>query len=165
MKILITFLTVLLFQPTTDLPELNAKVIEYVNQNMDKKVGRGECWDLAAGAMAYSNAYFDRSTKKTAIIFGKELNPKKDEILPGDIIQFKEVQMKWREGNRVFQSTLGVPNHTAIVYEVNGPGDYELAHQNTGAWGKKVGVSNFRLDRVTGGKMKFYRPVASKAEM
>jgi hypothetical protein len=28
-----------------------------------------------------------------------------------------------------------------------------------------VGVNNFRLDRVTGGKMKLYRPVASKAEM
>ncbi|MEP1097360.1 MAG: hypothetical protein ABJG78_19745 [Cyclobacteriaceae bacterium] len=147
------------------LPELNAKVIEFVDKNMGKKVDRGECWDLAAGALAFANAYFDRSSIKNAMIYGKGLNPLKDEILPGDMIQFKKVKMKWKEGNTTYQSALGMPDHTAIVYKVNGPGDYEIAHQNTGEWGKKVGVNNLRLDRVTGGKLKFYRPVASKADM
>lgn len=147
------------------LPDLNAKVIEFVNKNMGKKVDRGECWDLAAGALAYANAYFDRSSVKTAMIYGKELDPSKDEILPGDLIQFKKVKMKWTEGNTTYESALGMPDHTAIVYKVNGKGNYEIAHQNTGDWGKKVGVNNFRLDRVTGGKLQFYRPVASKADM
>ncbi len=146
-------------------PDLNAKVIEFVNQNMAKKVSRGECWDLAAGALEHANAYFDRSSLKTAMIYGKELNPKKDEIIPGDLIQFKKVRMKWTEGNRTFERSLGMPDHTAIVYNVNGPGDYEIAHQNTGEWGKKVGVNNLQLDRITGGKLYFYRPVASKGEM
>ena len=146
-------------------PDLNAKVIDFVNQNMGKKVDRGECWDLAAGALAHANAYFDRSSLKTALIYGKALNPKKEEILPGDLIQFKKVKMKWTEGNRTFERSLGIPDHTAIVYQVNGPGDYEIAHQNTGEWGKKVGVNNLRLDRITSGKFYFYRPVGSKGEM
>jgi hypothetical protein len=150
---------------TSKLPELNVKVIEFVDQNMGKKVDRGECWDLAAGALAYSNAYFDRSSVKTAMIYGKELNPSKDEILPSDLIQFKKVKMEWKEGNKTYESSLGMPDHTAIVYKVNGSGNYEIAHQNTGEWGKKVGVSNFRLDRVTKGKLQFYRPVATEADM
>ena len=162
-------LLILLFSSFTLFPleqtDLNAKVIEYVNQNMGKKVGRGECWDVAAGALEYSNAYFDRSSVKTAMIYGKELDPLKDKILPGDLIQFKKVKMKWKEGNTTYQAALGIPDHTAVVYKVNGIGDYEIAHQNTADWGKKVGVNNFRLDRVTGGKLKFYRPVSSKADM
>ena len=163
-SILFILLASLSTVPST-LPELNAKVIAYVDKNMGKKVDRGECWDLAAGALAYSNAYFDRSSIKTAMIYGKKLDPKKEEILPGDMIQFKKVKMKWTEGNTTYESALGMPDHTAIVYKVNGSGDYEIAHQNTGEWGKKVGVSNFRLERVTKGKLMFYRPVASKTEM
>lgn len=150
---------------SSDQSGINSKVIDYVNQNMGKKVGRGECWDLAAEALAYSNAYFDRRSVKTAMIYGRELDPSKDKILPGDMIQFKKVKMKWQEGNTIYQAELGMPDHTAIVYKVNGTGDYEIAHQNTGEWGRKVGVNNFKLDRVTGGKLKFYRPVASKADM
>lgn len=165
MKYLLIALLVSINTVPDNLPELNAKVIEYVNKNMRKKVGRGECWDLAAGALAYSNAYFDRTSKRTAIIYGKALNPEKDEILPGDMIQFKKVKMKWREGNTIYQSQMGAPDHTAIVYQVNGPGDYEIAHQNTSAFGRKVGVNNFRMDRITGGKLYFYRPVASRSDM
>jgi len=165
MKSLIVILLTSLSLTPAKLPDLNAKIIQYIDQNMGKKVDRGECWDLAAGALAYSNAYFDRSSVKTAKIYGKELKPKKDEILPGDLIQFYKVKMKWTEGNTTFESALGNPDHTAIVYKVNGPGDYEIAHQNTGDWGRKVGVNNLNLDRITGGKLKFYRPVATKEEM
>lgn len=163
-----TLLTLFLFSLSlfpSKLPEINAKVIEYVNKNMGKKVDRGECWDLAAGALAYSNAYFDRSSMRTVSIYGKELNPKKDEILPGDMIQFKNVKMEWTEGNTTYKSALGMPDHTAIVYKVNGKGDYEIAHQNTGEWGRKVGVNTLKLDRIKSGKMWFYRPVATKGDM
>lgn len=163
MKFLLAILFVCLHITPGELPELNQKVIEYVNKNMRKKVGRGECWDLAAGALAYSNAYFDRSSKKTVTIYGRELDLRSEEILPGDMIQFKNVKMKWRDGNSFHQSSM--IKHTAIVYEVNGPGDYEIAHQNTSAWGKKVGVSNLKLSRMTSGRIWVYRPVASKADM
>lgn len=144
----------------TELPPLNQKVIEYVDNVMGTKVDRGECWDLAAKALAYSGAYFDRSSMKTVTIYGRKLNPKKEDILPGDMIQFENVQMKWTVGNTTYTSSMG--HHTAIVYKVNGPGDFEIAHQNTSEWGKKVGVSGFNLNHVTRGKVLIYRPVTNK---
>lgn len=143
-----------------ELPELNKKIITYVDSVMGTKVARGECWDLAAGALAYSGAYFDRSSMKTVTIYGRKLNPKKEAILPGDLIQFENVQMKWTDGNTSYSSSMG--QHTAIVYKVNAEGDFEIAHQNTSDWGKKVGVSNFNLNYVTKGKVMIYRPIKEK---
>ncbi len=143
------------------LPELNSKIVEYLNSVMGTKVDRGECWDLAAGALAYSGAYFDRSSMKTITTYGRKLNPQKEEVYPGDLIQFENVQVEWKDGNSTFKESMA--QHTAIVYKVNGPLNYEIAHQNTGAWGKKVGVSNFRLDRVKKGKVMIYRPIKEKS--
>lgn len=153
-------LFLLAFNFKSDLPDLNAKIITYVDSVMGKKVDRGECWDLAAGALAYSGAYFDRSSQKTITIYGRRLNTKKEEVLPGDLIQFENVDMKWTEGNTTYTSSMG--QHTAIVYKVNAPGDFEIAHQNTSQWGKKVGVSNFNLNHVTKGKIMIYRPIDEK---
>ena len=144
----------------SDLPNLNVKVVDYVESVMGKKVARGECWDLAAGALEYSGAYFDRSTKKSVLIYGRKLNPKKEEIFPGDMIQFENVKVKWKEGLTFY--TESMEHHTAIVYKVNAAGNYEIAHQNTGKWGRKVGVSNFRLDRIVKGKVMIYRPIEKK---
>lgn len=156
-KLLLLTLVLSSFSLKTELPDLNAKIITYVDSVMGKKVARGECWDLAAGALAYSGAYFDRSSMKTVTIYGRKLNLKNEEILPGDLIQFENVQMKWTEGNTTYSSSMG--QHTAIVYKINGPGDFEMAHQNTSDWGKKVGVSNFNLNHVTKGKVMIYRPI------
>lgn len=149
------------FSSKEELPELNAKIITYVDSVMGKKVDRGECWDLAAGALAYSGAYFDRSSKKTITIYGRKINPSNEDILPGDIVQFENVEMKWTEGKTTFRSAMG--QHTSIVYKVNAPGDFEMAHQNTSDWGKKVGVSNFNLNHVTKGKVMIYRPIKEKS--
>ncbi len=143
-----------------ELPELNAKIITYLDTVMGKKVDRGECWDLAAGALAYSGAYFDRSSMKTVTIYGRELNYKKEEVLPGDLIQFQNVELAWKDGNTTYKETMG--QHTAIVYKVNGPLNYEIAHQNTGQWGKKVGVSNLNLNNLAKGKLWIYRPIKDK---
>ncbi|HCX22624.1 MAG: hypothetical protein CMB80_16070 [Flammeovirgaceae bacterium] len=154
-SIMLLFLLTLSFK--ADLPPLNAKIVDYVNSVMGKKVDRGECWDLAAGALAYSNAYFDRSSQKTVLIYGRLLDYKKEEVLPGDLIQFKNVELKYKKGNVSYTESMA--QHTAIVYKVNGSLDYEIAHQNTGEWGKKVGVSNFNLNNMTKGKVMIYRPI------
>jgi len=145
------------------LPELNARIVEYLDSVMGKKVARGECWDLAAGALAYSGAYFDRSTKKAVLIYGRRVNPKKEEIFPGDLIQFENVKVQWKEKNGTY--TESMEHHTAIVYKVNSPSNYEIAHQNTKNTGRKVGVSNFRLDRVIKGRVMIYRPIKDKSDM
>jgi hypothetical protein len=133
------------------LPDLNKKIIKYVETVIGTQVDRGECWDLANQALTRNNAKWDGIYK-----YGRQVDPKKDEILPGDIIQFEKVKVKYTNGNTI--TTESMAHHTAIVYKVYSKGKYQLAHQNTGFSGRKVGLSNLELENVTKGKMKFYRP-------
>lgn len=155
LTVLISFLIISTFV-YAQLPATNQKVVEYVKTVIGKKVDRGECWDLANAALTVSNAEFDRSSRKTIYEYGEKLNPKKDKILPGDMIQFEKVKLKYKKGNTEYRETM--PHHTAIVYKVIGPGHYQLAHQNTSFSGKKVGLSELKLENVSKGKMYFYRP-------
>jgi hypothetical protein len=139
-------------------PALNMKIIEFVNQSMGKTVGAGECWDLAAIALDYADAYHDRSSEKTIYIFGKEVDPEANTIYPGDIIQMKNVKLQYNKDNAIY--TEHMDHHTAIVYKVNGKGDYEIAHQNTSFSGRKVGRSTLRLEDMKSGKLIFYRPIS-----
>lgn len=161
MKKIALLLLISSFTFKAGLPELNAKIVEYLDSVMGTKVDRGECWDLAAGALAYSGAYFDRSSMKTVSVYGRLLNHKKEEVLPGDLIQFENVELSWKEGNTTYKESMA--QHTAAVYKVNGSLNYEIAHQNTGEWGKKVGVSTLNLNNMTKGKVMIYRPIKEKA--
>ncbi|HUW06329.1 MAG TPA: hypothetical protein VMW01_08700 [Williamwhitmania sp.] len=135
-----------------ELPVLNQKIVDYVTTVIGKKVDRGECWDLANRALTNNNAEWDGEYK-----YGKRIDPKKDVVLPGDIIQFENVKVVYKKGNTT--TTEMMPHHTAIVYKVIAPGVYELAHQNTGFSGRKVGLSEFNLTNMVKGRIYFYRPV------
>lgn len=139
-----------------DSPELNRKVIDFVDKVIGVQVARGECWDLAAAALNHAGAYLDRSTQKSIYIFGKEVNAKKDRIYPGDIIQIENVKIKYEHGNSIITETMS--HHTAVIYRVIEPGRYKIAHQNTSFSGRKVGVSELDLEQVMKGKIIFYRP-------
>jgi len=135
-----------------NIPTLNKQIVEYVKTTIGKKVDRGECWDLANQALTRNNAEWDLEYK-----YGKLLNPKNDTIYPGDVIQFEGVKVKYKKGNTTY--TESMEHHTAIVYRVIGKGVYELAHQNTGFSGRKVGLSTIDVSTITKGKMKIYRPI------
>ena len=76
------------------------------------------------------------------------------------MIQFENVTVEYKKGYSTFTETMG--HHTAVVYKVNAKGDFQIAHQNTSSWGKKVGVSNFNLAHVKKGKIMIYRPIKEK---
>jgi hypothetical protein len=141
----------------TDLPgrQLNDNVIQFVNSVMGKTVGRGECWDAAQAALDSNGADWTRPFS-----YGLPLDPTKDEILPGDIMQFyvlKTTEKLPNGGTR--WETYGDPDHTAIIYQVLGKMDYQLAHQNLG--GKRfMQITELNLANVTSGKYWIYRPVA-----
>jgi len=160
MKKIILLLLLCSFNFKAGIPELNTKIVKYLDSVMGKRVDRGECWDLAAGALAYSGAYFDRSSKKSVLIYGRRVDPRRDEIFPGDLIQFENVKVQWKKRYTTFNESMS--HHTAIVYKVNAPGNYQIAHQNTQHTGRRVGVSNFRLDRMIKGRVMFYRPIKEK---
>ncbi len=134
-----------------NIPELNLQILEYVKSVEGKKVDRGECWDLANQALKLVNADWDK-----AFVYGDKVDPKKDKIFPGDLIQFDNIKIKYTEGNTTYTETMG--QHTAIVYKVLGDGIFEIAHQNNGFSGKKVGVSKLNINYIINGKIYFYRP-------
>jgi len=145
------------FITINDIPPINQKIIAYVDTVLGKQVDRGECWDFAAAALNYAGGYLDRRSEKTLYVFGEKINPNKDKVYPGDIIQFEEVALEYQKGNMIYKENM--PHHTAIVYKVIEEGHYNLAHQNTSFSGKKVGLSELKLNDVKKGKLIFYRPV------
>jgi len=148
---LLTFIYSFYSYSQTAIPVLNQEIVEYVTSVIGKKVDRGECWDLANEALTKANAKWNGNYK-----YGKPLNPMKDTIYPGDLIQFENVLLKYKKDGR--QYTEQMAHHTAIVYQVNAKGVYLIAHQNTGQHGRKVGISDLNLTDITKGKATFYRP-------
>jgi hypothetical protein len=134
------------------IPSANAEIIKYVSTVIGKKVDRGECWDIANQALTRINAKWDKK-----FVYGRLLNPKTEVIFPGDIIQFKNVMFEYTLPNGKSQETM--KQHTAIVYRVIAPGEFELAHQNTGFSGRKMGLSTMNLKNLKKGKIFIYRPV------
>jgi hypothetical protein len=134
-----------------EIPELNRQIIAFVDTKFKKKVGRGECWDLAAEALNQAGAKWDGLLE-----FGKRVDPETDVIYPGDIIQFEKVQTKYQVGNMKYSASYY--HHTAIVYKVLSPGVYQIAEQNTTQHGKKVSLGNFDISTVTKGTATFFRP-------
>jgi hypothetical protein len=135
-----------------DIPVLNKQVISYVKSHISKKVGRGECWDLAAQALESAGASWDHAFK-----FGNEVVPGKECIYPGDIIQFNGVELRYKKGDASCIESM--EQHTAIVYEVKDKRSFIIADQNNGTTGRKVGLSPLDLNTVVRGTCKFYRPV------
>jgi hypothetical protein len=141
---------------SSEIPSINKKVVEYVDTVIGKKVGRGECWDLASAALEHAGGYLDRSSQKSIYVFGKEINPTKQAVFPGDILQIENVKLEYAHGNMIY--TENMSHHTAIIYEVISPGHFKIAHQNTSFSGRKVGISELKMENIKNGKVIFYRP-------
>ncbi|MBE0638641.1 MAG: hypothetical protein IH598_08975 [Bacteroidales bacterium] len=153
-SILFTLLFIpLLINAQQEIPAINTAIVEYVSATIGTQVNRGECWDLAYEALDRNNAKWDGKFK-----FGRQINPKTEMVLPGDLIQFSNVELKYSEGNLHYTETMG--QHTAIVYRIIDQEKkiFEIAHQNTDFSGRKVGLSEFNFGYVSKGKLWFYRP-------
>jgi hypothetical protein len=132
-------------------PEMNKHIIDFVKTKIKKKVGRGECWDIAYEALTLVHAKWDGKYK-----YGKEVKVENDCIYPGDMIQFEGVVIKYKKEGIEYKEAMS--HHTAIIYEVKEKGEFILAHQNTEFTGKKVGLSPLNIADITKGKYKIYQP-------
>jgi hypothetical protein len=138
--------------PCKEVPALNQAILDALKPYIGKKIGRGECWDAAELGLNKVNADWDG-----LYVFGRVIDVEKECIQPGDIVQFDKVEMEVKTENGSYSESFY--QHTAIVYKVNGAGDLQLIHQNTGQFGRKMGVTDFNLANKTKGNMTFYRPV------
>jgi len=135
-----------------ELPAINQRIIDFVHDHEGKKVGRGECWDLAAEALNEAGAKWNGFYE-----FGTLVDWERYEVFPGDVVQFSNVEIEHRAGNSISHERYG--QHTAIIIAVHGRGDFLIAQQNMQPMGKKVGTSALRMADVRAGKLTFYRPV------
>lgn len=141
----------LLAQPDS-VPPLNQRVVDFVREHVGRRVGRGECWDLAAQALDAAGAKWDGD-----YAFGRKLDPEKDTVLPGVIVQFEGAEFRWEEGRAIH--TITMPHHTAVILEVKAPGSFVIGQQNTRETGRKVGTGELVLSRRVKGRIGFYAPV------
>jgi hypothetical protein len=131
-------------------PNLNKLITAYVHGNLRKKIGRGECWDLAAGALNTHQAKWDGR-----FAYGRQVDYKTECIYPGDIMQFDKVMIETVHATGWFMEEM--PHHTAIIYEVHGPGKFTIAHQNYNNQ-RKVILTDLNMANVKRGKVMIYRP-------
>ena len=131
---------------------INTQILKVVEACKGKKIDRGECWALAKYALDAVGAKWD-----SYLNYGKQYDWKKDCMQAGDILQFEKVEFVYvsKEG----KATESFYHHTAIVYSLKEDGVVELIHQNTGQFGKKVGVSSIDFKAMKKGTIKAYRPV------
>ena len=145
------FISVAVAAQCDSVSPLNLKIVELSKAKMGKKVLRGECWDLAKYVLDETNSKWDGS-----YVFGEELK-KSACLMPGDIIQFKNVRIQYQEGRTKYTELM--THHTAIIFEVNSSDEVVLIHQNTGQTGRKVGTSKMRFSTIVKGSYKIYRPI------
>jgi hypothetical protein len=133
-------------------PVLNQEVTGFVKSKISQRVGRGECWDLAAEALNSAGAAWDKKYG-----FGRVVNPSAECIYPGDIIQFNGVKVKYQKGPYLYEEMMD--RHTAVIYEVKSETLFTVAEQNTSAGGRKVTLNPLDLKHIVSGKVRIYRPV------
>ena len=134
-----------------EIPTLNVGVLKFVKSKINKKVGRGECWDLAAEALEFVDAKWNKE-----YIFGQEVDPNTDCIFAGDIIQFEDVKLKYIKDEVTYHEMM--LHHTAIIYQVLGTGKYKLAHQNIRTRNNRVEITAIDLKDIYKGELHIYRP-------
>ncbi len=136
--------------PCNSIPKLNEAIVTYVKQHLNKKVDRGECWDLAAAALNANKATWDGKYEFGKIVTEGEC------VFPGDIVQFKDVELHYKKGKAIYKEKL--THHTAIIYEVKEQGNYTIADQNTQFSGRKVGIHQLDVSTLKKGTIRIYRP-------
>jgi hypothetical protein len=99
---------------------------------------------------------------KDDYVWGRLLEPK-EEVLPGDVIQFRDVEIKVVMGRASYEYSY--PHHTAIIAEVKGKQKFIIFQQNVGGPDKtdeqrrKMQKDPLDLAAVVKGTVWIYRPL------
>lgn len=126
---------------------INQKVVAFAHGKLKKRVGRGECWDLADQALRHAGARSSTTTgANDDYQWGSEISV--IAAMPGDVLQFRDyvvttttvTKSMWTNGS-VSTATEEVvakrPHHTAIVVAV-APGVLTVFEQHVKPGGPHV---------------------------
>jgi len=127
---------------------LNQKVVIWARGKRGRKVGRGECWDLADQALRHAGASSSTTTgEDDDYIWGNVVGTK--DLLPGDILQLRDWVIVTKTRRRItflegggfldtFEERAQRGHHTAIVDSVIGDGQVNVLEQHVKPLGKVV---------------------------
>jgi hypothetical protein len=162
--------------PTSKLPALNQQLLNYARSHLGKQVGNGECAMLAYLGLnqIHANCQLGSAGPNANYVWGRKvatLTPRSHStagILPGDIIQYSNVELVHttvkKVGNTTWTSwsTMTATHHTAIVASVSGNTItvYQQNVTNSGYPPKVVQIGTLNLNDMKQGTLWVYRPVA-----
>jgi hypothetical protein len=132
--------------PQGPISELQREVVNFAADNIGKRIGRGECWDLADQALRAAGA-----EPPKGYTFGDRI--RLDEIQPGDILQFTTA----RFDEPGYWTIMGMPNHTAVVHAVGDTRAFILQQNFDGK--RHVTPYDLNLNNLTSGRLEAFRPV------
>ena len=131
----------------------NQQIVVWVQGQLGKTVGKGECWDLAEQALKQAGAQTSNDLgpveKDTDYIWGEPINDVKD-VGPGDILQFRDyvvtttikTEYSFSDGSGLVETTEDTAergHHTAIVNgKLDGDGAVKTLEQHVRPRGKVV---------------------------
>jgi len=150
------------------LPPLNAKVAEFARSHVGAPVGDGICVTLAVEALRASGAKRFPFVPSGDYVWGEPVLDLR-EVLPGDILQFRDAEFAGSRSLRGRKETWHetYPHHTAVVVATAEKGRLiTICHQNIALQGddpSKVGnvrESTLRMNSLQkGGSIRAFRPV------
>jgi hypothetical protein len=132
--------------PQGPISEIQREVVNFAADNIGKKIGRGECWDLADQALRAAGAEPPKGYS-----FGDRIPL--NEIQPGDILQFTSA----RFDEPGYWTIMGTPNHTAVVHAVGDTRAFILQQNFDGK--RYVTTYDLNLNNQTSGQIEAFRPV------
>ena len=126
--------------------ENREKLVAFCRANSGKAVGNGVCWTLADEAFRACGL---RRPGREPRVWGRLLDLKKEQPLPGDIIEFRHAR---------FPDAITGPEHTAIIIATRSKGRILIAEQN---WNDIKRVTEREMDpaALISGELMFYRPL------
>ncbi len=145
---------------------IHEQVLRFARTRLDRKVGRGQCFDLADQALraagAASASDYGEVTPRADYVWG--LRVMVSSVRPGDIVQFRNYRVDFETADGTGFETRGNPNHTAIVASVSDNGVFEVYEQNVYNV-QAVRRNTLYFERGDGiritGSFQFYRPQPS----
>lgn len=169
---LLAFALVLAAIPEDNPAPLNAQIVNYCKTYVGQTVGRGECSDLANGALktAKGAGVTKEHPKPGDYVWGNlvYILEKGNEVYPatgfkpvaGDIIQFRDVEVGKTtvhpDGSSTwYKATYG--HHTAVIGAVREDGSWLLYEQNSNQR-RYVTEGNFVPADIQKGYLRVYRP-------
>jgi len=156
---------------------LNQRILTFCKKSIGKKVGDGQCADLAYQALIKSGAESPDDFKDDplpgdyvwgSLIYGHKIDAGKHfekgdraKVRPGDIIQMRDVVIEHEEesGEYVTRETIDADHHTAVVSGVSPDGmTYDVLEQNANEV-PTVTTGKLHLSDMKNGYLLVYRAV------